>query len=304
MRRVSGTYLFALIAFAVVFLSACGSKGELRPLHAEEDSGGVIGDQPQLVTFAELQAEPEAYKNTLIRVTGTYYRLSPPDCIVYSGPDTNWSLIVDNLRLDSQGFERSIQIVSDGVELTVDGIFRKYEGPLGCGKRPDADVAWFLETTQIIQPNPLSRVIGTVVSGQPPLLPPGSGSPTPPGTIPANSSATPTIVISPSPTRLVPTATPSLVITTIGTATPTPSPSSGTSIPTMTPSPTQTLGPGTPSVTPSTTPAPLPGTPTQSPTNPAQPTLGPTQPPLSTSTPGAYPIPPTIEPSPTGYPIS
>lgn len=304
MRRGSGIGLLTLIALAVLFLSACGSRGELRPLHAEEEPGGIIGDQPQLVTFADLQADPEAYKDTLIRVTGTFYRLSPPDCLVYSGPDTNWSLISDNLRLDAQGFERSIQIVPDGVELTVDGVFRKYEGPLGCGKRPEAGVSWFLETTQIVQPNPLSRVIGTLVSGQPPLQPPGVENSTPPGTVPAEGTATPTIDISPSATSLVPTATPSLAITTIGTMTPTSSPTAGTSIPTMTPSPTLTLGPGTPSVTPTSTPTPVPGTPTASPTNPAPPTLGPTQPPLSTSTPGAYPIPPTAEPSATGYPIS
>jgi hypothetical protein len=267
-------------------------------------SGGIIASQPQLVTFDELQEDPEAYQDELIRVTGSFFRLPPPECLLYTGPGTSWSLISDNLRLDALGFEQSLQLVRPGIELTVDGIFRKYEGPLGCGKRPPEGIAWFLETTQIVQPNPLARVIGTVESDLPPIFPPLLGSPTPPGTIPPNVTANPTFGISPTPPGTVPTATPSPAVTIIGTATATAIATSGTQIPTATPSPSSTSGSGTATVTPLPTPTSGPGTTTPVPTSTVQPTPGPTQPPLSTSTPGGYPIPtpPTPTSSPTGYP--
>ncbi len=303
MRRVIGT-VFSLIAILTIFvLTACSTnKGELRPLHADEGIGEIIGDQPQLVTFSELQADPEAYRDTLIRVTGSFFQLPPPDCLTYSGPGTRWSLISDNLRLDAIGFERSVLLVPPGTELTVDGIFRNYEGPMGCGKRPEVGTAWFLETTRIVQPNPLARTFGTVESGLPPILPPPFASPTIPGVAPPGATATPVLGVSPTPTGFIPTTTPSPATTVIGTLTPTSSPTSGPSIPTTTASPTVTVGPGTPTTTPTSTPTPIPGTPTPSPTNSVPPTPGPTTPPLSTSTPGAYPIPPTPDGSPTGYP--
>jgi hypothetical protein len=300
MRRLVGIFLLF-----VLVLSACGgNKGELKPFDPDSESGGSFGSQPQLVTFDELQADPESFQNELIRVTGSFFRLPPVECLVYTGPGTSWSLISGNLRLDALGFEESLQLVRPGIELTVDGIFRKYEGPLGCGKRPPDGIAWFLETIQIVQPNPLARVIGTVEVDQPPIFPPALTSPTPPSTLPPGVTPSPTIGISPTAPGSIPTATPSPAITVVGTPTATTTAASGTQIPTPTPSPSSTPVPGTPTTTPTPTSTPGPGTPTATPANTVQPTPGPTQPPLSTSTPGGYPIPtpPTPTSSPTGYP--
>jgi hypothetical protein len=300
MHRVVG-----IIILAALVLAACGrNKGQLKPNPAEEGSRGVISSQPQLVTFAELQEDPEAYRDAFIRVTGSFFRLPARECLLSTGPGTSWSLISDNLRLDALGFEELLQLVRPGTELTVDGIFRKYEGPLGCGKRPAVEIAWFLETTQIVQPNPLARVIGTLEGSLPPILPPSVLSPIPPGIVLPSPTGSPTSAISPTPTGMVPTATPSPAGTPSVTSTPTVIGTPGTIIPTATPSSSSTPLSGTPTATPSPTSTSIPGTPTQTPTGTIQPTPGPTQPPLSTSTPGGYPIPtpPTPTSSPTGYP--
>ncbi|MGB3717846.1 MAG: hypothetical protein WA996_25805 [Candidatus Promineifilaceae bacterium] len=297
--------LIGIIVLPILALSACGyNKGELKPFDPDSASGGIIASQPQLVTFDELQEDPEAYQDELIRVTGSFFRPPPPECLLYTGPGTSWSLISDDLRLDALGFEQSLQLVRPGLELTVDGIFRKYDGPLGCGKRPPVGIAWFLETTQIVQPNPLARVIGTVESDLPPIFPPLLVSPTPPGTVSPGVTANPTLGISPTLPGSIPTVTPSPVGTVVGTATATAVATAGTQIPTATPSPSSTSINSTPTVTPSPSPTSGPGTTTPIPTNTVQPTPGPTQPPLSTSTPGGYPIPtpPTPTSSPTGYP--
>ncbi len=294
------------IALAItILLAACsGGKGVLKPLDSDSGQAGIIASQPQLVTFSELQDDPEAYKDKLVRVTGSFFHLPNPKCLIASGPKTSWSLISENLRLDAIGFEQSLQLVRPETVLTVDGIFRKYDGPLGCGKRPPNGVAWFLETSQIVQPNPLARVIGTVEIGSPPLLPPLIGSPTPPGTVPVDPTGMPPIGASPTGPGTIPTATPTTLATAVQTGTSTAVATAGTIIPTVTPSPNSTTINPTTTGTPSVTPTANPGTGTAIPTSTVPQTPGPTQPPLSTSTPGGYPVPSTPTPtsSPTAYP--
>lgn len=48
-----------------------------------------------------------------------------------------------------------IKILQPGTPMTVEGTWRLYQGPLGCGKGPETGQAWFIEVQQIIQPNPI-----------------------------------------------------------------------------------------------------------------------------------------------------
>ena len=114
-----------------------------------------MSGQAQLVTFSELQADPESFQNRLVRVSGSLLKLPPPGCLPYSGPGIEWALIAEELRLDAIGFERVISLLTNGLPMTVDGFFRLYEGPLGCGKGAPDGSAWYLEVIQIVQPNPL-----------------------------------------------------------------------------------------------------------------------------------------------------
>jgi hypothetical protein len=290
-------YRFAGILFALIFLLvACQAGGNtLKPIRPEPTPVGPFDGRPIPVSFPDLNDNPGAYRDKLIRVSGTYTRLPLPTCEHTSGPRLEWALVSGNLRLDARGFEPVLRLLPGGIILTVDGFWRQYEGPLGCGKEAADGAAWYLETLQIIQPNPLPGVFEAGVSPGIDQLPEPL-APTPDGTAEPELqitliAGTPAVSVTPSPT--------------------------GSRVPTGTPSRTPTVfAPGTATATPSrTATAPITGTPptvTPTPTPSRTPPPGATQPGPSTSippaTPPGYPGPeptiptPTPSPSPPGYP--
>ncbi|MGD2077361.1 MAG: hypothetical protein PVH18_03210 [Chloroflexota bacterium] len=301
--------IYILLFLLLPFFVACSARnGQLKPLRPGEEGELLIVAQPQLVTFSQLQDDPDSFRDRLIRVSGSLLKAPLPDCVPYSGPAIEWALISEELRLDATGFERAISMLDNGLSMTVDGMFRLYEGPLGCGKAAPDGSAWFLEVIKIVQPNPLvasgipsgGLPAGATTPGMP-VVPPGStatatGQVTPPGTpgpggtptmTPTGlASAIPTATSTPGPGTItatsIPTASPSPSATSRFTPTPTRTPLPGT--PTVTPTPTSTLGPGsTPTPTPTVDQYPGPGTPTATPTSDGYPPLPPT-----TLTPG-YP---------------
>jgi hypothetical protein len=277
-------YRFAGLFFALILLlAACQVGGNtLKPIRPEPTAIAPFDDQPIPVSFPDLNDNPGTYQNKLIRASGTYTRLPLPTCSHTSGPRLEWALVSGNLRLDARGFEPVLRLLPGGVILTVDGFWRQYQGPLGCGKEADDGVAWYLETLQIIQPNPLPGVFEAGVS---PGIdqPPDPLAPTPSG----EGTAEPELQI----TLIAGTPTATIAVT--GSPT-------GPGVPTATPSRTPTLaspGAGTATATPSRTPTPITGTP---------PTATPTPTPSQTPPPGATqpgPPPTSIPPStPPGYP--
>jgi hypothetical protein len=273
----------------ILLLVACQTQQSIKPIRpTATPAGGVISGQPVLVTFTELESEPFRYRNQVIRVSGDYVRLPSPACRYERGPRLRWALVAEGFRLDAIGFEPILRLVPEGLPLTVDGIWRRYEGRLGCGKGAPSGIAWYLQVERIVHPNPLPQ-FEAVTSPPAPVVP---GPPQPPVTpepvLPAETvtpSGSPPIspaTASPSPT---PTTSPSL-----GTATVTPliSPTrTVTPTPVATPisSPTATAAAGTPPPLPGT-PPPLPATPTATPATPGYP--GPPQPPTVTP-PSPYP---------------
>jgi hypothetical protein len=281
---------FAILALPLLFIAACGRQGGIRPLAPTIVPNQVVAAQPQLVTFTELEEDPTVYQDKVIRVTGMYISLPVVACDPHSGPQTSWALVAEDLRLDMVGFETLLnQFSPQDLTLTLDGVLRRYDGPLGCGKRPAPGILWYLEVFQIIQPNPLVQT-GIGPSGGtaviPPPFPTGTDAPpTPDGEetpeeVETIEAGTPTRTPTPGaiPTASsTPTISPDGSITPAGTATVTRTPTR-----TSTPGSTPTSGPGG-------------GTPTPSRT----PTAGATSPPLPTATPDGYPGP---VPSNTPYP--
>jgi hypothetical protein len=274
-----------------LFVACSGRDGQLKPLRPGTEGELLLAAQPQLVTFTQLQEDPEAFQNRLLRVSGSLFKLPPPDCVPYSGPIIEWALIADALRLDAVGFENAVGLLVDGMPMTVDGTFRLYEGPLGCGKAAADGTGWYLEVLRIVQPNPLvasapkpGGIIPNTTTPGVPIVPPGS-------------TATPTGQTTPPITGtagLVPTATATGTQPVVPTATVTPGPGTVTATSTPTGLPTVSV---TPQLTP--TPSPLPGTPTVTPTSVQGTTV-----PTPTPTVGQYPAPntPTATPTVNGYP--
>ncbi len=288
MTNLSKRYLkwLSVIIIPLFFIAACSQKGGLRPPEPTVISDQIIAGQPQLVTFAELEADPTRYQDKLIRVTGSYISLPVVACSPYSGPNPAWALVADDLRLDTLGFDGLLfQLAQQETTLTLDGVLRRYDGPLGCGKRPSAGILWYLEALQIVQPNPLVLADSDLGDGTV-IIPP----PFPTGTPPApaiEETPTPEPTTGPGTPTRTPSPTSVSAPTTAATATLAPG-SSPTAEPdstaTRTPTPTRTL-------TPIPTGTAVSGTSTPTPTPSRTPAPGPTNPPLPTSTPGdGYPV--------------
>lgn len=259
------------------------------PRYGTPAPSGPLFGHPEPVAFPALDENPAAYHNRLIRVTGAYTPLPLPECGRVRGPASRWALVDQGLRLDAVGYEDLLSLVPDGIDLTVDGFWRLYEGPLGCGKEPPIDRLWYLEVVRLVQPNPLPllggrslaldaspRISVTMSLSTLAATPATTGSPTPSGT-PA-TSGTPTLTGTPGP----------------GTPSATPGPSE-----TPSPSPTLTL---TPTLTPSGAPGAT-GTVTATPESSPTRTGGSTPtPPPPTNTPSSYPGGSEGTPSPTATP--
>ena len=287
----------ALVLALLIWLGvALSSSRPLKPLHEENVPLDItINGQPLLVDFDALNDNPSDYVNQRISVSGNYLRLEPITCAPFSGPRIQWGLVAKGLQLNARGFEAIVlPIVPANTQMTLEGIWRRYPGPAGCGKEPPTGL-WYLEVEQIVQPNPLMAGSATpvgILSVTPPAFP-GTATPTVAGGLPpAIGTPVPNVTIVSTVAASTPVATSTTLAGTAvpGTATATPtSTSPGTFA-------TPTSGPGTPTS--------APGTPTSTGTPPPSSTPGgpgvptPTNPPLATATSG-YPGPPAPGPGPT-----
>ncbi len=305
-RFLIGAAVFLILAgivllFALFNPTSSSSSGLLPILAtptADTSDGEVVAPVP--VTFTELNSDPLAYLNLPIQVSGAFLRLTPQSCAKYSGPRPEWALVAEDLQLDVKGYERVVRILSPGAEMTVQGIWRLYQGPLGCGKGPEPGNAWYLQVQRIVQPNPLvgdgpggSMNITSGLPGMPDLLPTGIPTATP--------SATPTIMsVTPLATAHQNDFAPTITIEATDGAVPEPT----TALPTPTPitfTPTSgAVTPG-PSASPSATPATSSGGSNSNATTEALTPL----PPTSTQTSGdGYSGPPTFTPTATPDPYA
>ncbi len=172
----------ALLLIGVLIWSVFSSRETFGLMPVLPDPTVVtIGDSqsPITVSFGELNENPTAFLNQTIVVNGNYLPLEKAQCLRHSGPNFEWSLTADNLQLDALGYERIVRLVPAGTSMTIQGIWRLYQGPLGCGKDPAKGSAWYLDVMKILQPNPLVGEGGQVIpiiigdgdQGFPALLP-------------------------------------------------------------------------------------------------------------------------------------
>ena len=206
---VIGTILIAAVLLAL-FLSQGGER-PLKPFRPTLTPGSLSqNSQAILVTFDELNANPHAFRNQRIRISGDLSPQPKPDCRDYKGPLIRWALINDNLQMNGQGYESVIKLVPAGTAMTVEGIWRFFEGSVGCGKGAAPGVVWYLQVEQIVQPNPLPNY-GPIED----INTPDPLATDTPETITTTPAADGTAVPSPTGTTATPTgtATPRLLLT-------------------------------------------------------------------------------------------
>lgn len=297
-RLAVGALVLVAIGLALLAILMWPRAGRaLYPLLASPTAPSqVIENETLLVNFEELNADPARFRNQSIQVSGDYTPIDLPACKPLAGPRIEWSLVADQLQLNATGFENILRLVEPGLTMTVSGVWRLYQGPLGCGKEPPDGAVWYLEVKQILEPNPITGsvpVLLTFVPGERGDELPGAVV-TPLEVTPGpdeQSTALPEIEVTILPTSTVgaeatavplATATPTLPTTPLATSQPgTPPPGGAATVPSGSP-------------TPQSTPDPL-ATPTQGTGGTATPAL-----PTGTAPPGGYP-PPTAT-SEGGYP--
>ncbi|MAT98745.1 MAG: hypothetical protein CL608_16505 [Anaerolineaceae bacterium] len=259
------------LIFLLVLLTLLIACGEARPTptpfaDAAEPEETPDTAQPLAVSITELVADPEAYADSFIEITGQYRRL--PLLVCDSDPHpapATWELAAaDGSVVAIGGFGSQVRsLLPSNLTMTVVGVWQLFEGPVGCGKSATTAEIWYLKARDIVSPSPIARVT---------LTPTGSGTQiadvdedTAVAT-PTDNNLTPTL----TPTRPEgddgePVGTPTLASTTVpappgdGTSTSTPTREDEAGEPTFTPSPTREGDTGT-------------GTPTSPPNGAATPT--------------------------------
>jgi hypothetical protein len=235
------------------------------------------------ISLAELGANPPAYEGLLLRLSGAYSKTALQACFPQKGIHPKWGMVGDDLLLNAIGYESVLGLMPANTAMTIEGIWRQYTGPLGCGKKPPTGTVWYLETISIVAPNPLPN-FGVASSGEQgntinnaPIVATPIAPATVDGTIATNQetpiptplpvgtpvTATPTsIIINPVSTATRPLPTPTLVSDPQSTATPTKlatatrsTDGSPTATNTVTPTSTPTKG-GTTTPLPTETPPP------------------------------------------------
>ncbi len=289
--------VLVIIALALLAFSLSGrAERPLMPiLPTFTGVPETIAYEPEVIGFAELNADPNAFLGRRIQVSGAYTPVEPPKCADNAGPAIRWSLIAEELQLNAVGFENVLRLLEGGTDMTVMGVWSAYQGPLGCGKSPPQGTVWYLAVERILEPNPLLGANGpllTVIAGQPlstlsPLETQELATPEATLTVGSDAELTPSSTLD---AGLPPVATPTLETTTLPvTPLPTPGATSdltGTPPVNSTPEASATFGPSP--TTDGTAGAPGTGTPslpTNTPSAPGYPSL----PTATATTPGSYP---------------
>ncbi|MCB8966009.1 MAG: hypothetical protein H6660_03860 [Ardenticatenaceae bacterium] len=247
------------------------------------------------IEFTELAAAPAAYEGYRLRLTGLYKPLPTLVCATDAHPSpATWGLVADGYLAYIDGYAHLRTLLPSGLTMTVEGQWRHWEGPVGCGKEATHQEIWYLAASEIVDPSPITRVTLTPAGNDEGVIA-QLETPTPAEVIseetPIPPTATPTIEVDETavpptlpPISTVPSiSTPPLVITITPTIMPititvTPTADAKSETPTITPGATIT---GTPGINTAT---PTPGDDTVQQTPTATSTAGPSPTPSSTPT--------------------
>lgn len=131
------------------------------------------------LTASEILSDSAKYEGLTVRLTGRYGQLSTVACsagVMAHRSPADWLLASGEELLFARGFEEQFRfLLPPGLTMTVEGTWRKWRGPIGCGKRAMVGDIWFVDVERIIDPNPIARVTLTPVA----IADAGTAVPTP-----------------------------------------------------------------------------------------------------------------------------
>lgn len=276
MRRLAWLLLFFLL-----LLAACRGRadGAPTPFPTAAATASPTAGGPIALTVTELAAAPGLYRDAVVQVTGVFRKQPILVCEAepFRSPAT-WGLGEEGLLVLAGGYDGQVrELLPEGLLMTAEGRWQRWEGLVGCGKTAVNREVWYLNVGRILSPSPLTQVTltpggpGTAVAEVPTLESQATAAPTDDfsfptplpeesvtveATFPPDDFPTPADVLSPTVTLPTPEATETPDGSATAAATETPgTPGTGTPTITGTPSTATPSVTGTPPTTTPTTPS-------------------------------------------------
>ncbi|MCB9006831.1 MAG: hypothetical protein H6656_05605 [Ardenticatenaceae bacterium] len=165
---------FVILLVVLLTLSiACNGKTRPTPTPFSQSDAAeptTSSTAPQAISITDLAADPEAYADTTVEITGQYRRRPLLVCETDPHPaPATWQLVApDGSLVAVGGFDSQVRsLLPDNLTMTVVGVWQQFDGPVGCGKNATNTQIWYLKARDILSPSPIARVT---------LTPTGSGS--------------------------------------------------------------------------------------------------------------------------------
>ncbi|MCB8927295.1 MAG: hypothetical protein H6652_16890 [Ardenticatenaceae bacterium] len=165
-------HLLFLLVLLMIF-TACNENGRPTPTPFPENESteeALNPLAPLAISISDLAADPEAYAQSFVEITGQYRRL--PLLVCDSDPHpapATWQLVAEDGSLVAiGGFDSQVRsLLPNDLTMTVAGVWQLFDGPVGCGKNASSQQIWYLKASDILSPSPIARVT---------LTPTGSGT--------------------------------------------------------------------------------------------------------------------------------
>lgn len=115
----------------------------------------LASGSPTPVPLSELLVSPEMYENHFLQVRGNF---APRPLLVCNGEahpgPAAWALQESaEVVMPAGGFDNQIRsLMAKGTSMTVNGYWRHWQGPVGCGKQAVGREIWYLKVTELVSP--------------------------------------------------------------------------------------------------------------------------------------------------------
>ena len=148
------------------------------------------------ISITDLAADPEAYGDSFVEITGRYQQLPLLVCDsdAYPAPAT-WQLQAEDGSLIAVGgFDSQVRsLLPNDLTMTVSGVWQLFEGPVGCGKSAASTQIWYLKASDILSPSPIAQVTLTPTGAASQVADTDGQTAVPTDGDDANLAATPTL---------------------------------------------------------------------------------------------------------------